>query len=427
MIDTTELQKTLIEYVDKKGHLSFEEGTALLNRVSKTDPDPTNEIGIRVNIYTEPNASEGWITEGGDYPSADSEKSVNLAVKYKAVFKTGSISLHAKVQQDANTMWDPVKKSVSRAIQGLKKIINGHMQASDGTGAIAVISANYNGGTPTVMTCGAARSTFGVQKLLKRKKIQIYDSTATTVRAAGVGAGPFEVSSTNKTARTATYTGNLPTDFLDQDIVVPDGSINNVMKGLPALLSISGDYFGQSRTANPTLQATEEDAAGAAGTISLMDKVFNIMVYKIGTEMDESQSDDLELWWSPAQRQNYRNQGFPLINLAKAGGAAERLELGFNRQEETVSGYKTNRDTDHVHSSISYIRASKMAMAQLMPPKVVDIGHGLLSPMTASSGQGYAAKFLFHLGYFGEFYSPEPYCLGVLKNLDVTNLPDGNK
>src|SRR6266542_2381803 len=138
MFDTTELQKTLIEYVDKKGHLSFEEGTALLNRVSKTPPDPTNEIGIRVNIYTEPNASEGWITEGGDYPIADSEKSVNLAIKYKACFKTGDISLHAKVQQDANTMWDPVKKGVSRAISGLKKIINGHMQASDGTGAIAV-------------------------------------------------------------------------------------------------------------------------------------------------------------------------------------------------------------------------------------------------------------------------------------------------
>lgn len=426
MYDTVELQKTLIEYVDKKGHLSFEEGTALLNRVSKTPPDETNEIGIRVNIYTEPNSSEGWITEGGDYPTADSEKSVNLAVKYKAVFKVGSITLHAKVQQDANTMWDPVKKGVSRAMSGLKKLINGHMHMSDGTGAIAIVSANYSGGTPTVVTCGATRGTFGVQKLLKRKKVQFYDATATTIRNGGVGGGPFEVSSTNRSARTGTFTGNLPTDILDTDLIVPENSINNVMKGLPGLLSASGNYFGQSRTANPTIQATEEDASGAAGTISLMDKVFNVMVYKIGTEMDESQADDLELWWSPAQRQNYRNQGFAL-KVINSGSNAERVELGFSRQEETVSGYKTNRDTDHVHSSISYIRASKMAMAQLMAPKVVDIGHGLLSPMTAASGQGYASKFLFHLGYFGEFYSPEPYCLGVLKNLDVTNLPDGNK
>lgn len=426
MFNVAELQKTLIEYVDKKGHLSFEEGTALLNRVGRGPKDPTNEIGIRVNIYTEPNASEGWISEGADYPKADSEKSVNLAIKYKACFKVGEISLHARVQEDANAMWNPISKGVSRAISGLKKIINGHMQASDGTGAIAVISANYNGGTPTVMTCGASRGTFGVQKLLKRKKIQIYDSTATTLRQAGVGPGPFEVSSTNRSSRTATYTSNLPTDFVDTDIVVPDGSVNNVMKGLPFIINDSGDYFGQSRTANPTLKATIEDAGGASATISLMDKVFNVMVYKIGTEMDEAETDDLELWWSPAQLQNYRNQGFSLREI-KGGPNAERLEQGFSRQGATVSGYKTNVDVDHVHSTVSYVRHSKLKMAELMPPKVLPLNGQLLVPATAASGQGYAAKFFFHLGYFGEFYSPEPYCLGALENCDVTNLPTGNQ
>lgn len=424
MIDVAELQKTLIEYIDKKGHLSFEEGTALLNRVSKTPPDPTNEIGIRVNVYTEPNASEGWIAEGGDYPEADSEKSVNLAVKYKAVFKTGTISLHAKVQQDANVMWDPVKKSVSRAISGLKKIINGHMCTSDGTGAIAVLSANFNGGTPTVITCGASRSTRGVQRLEKRKAVQIYDSTATTQRVGG-GADILHVASRSKSARTATFTENVPTDALDQDIVVPAGSVNNVMKGLPHIISASGNYFGQSRTANPTLQATEEDGADALASISLMDSVFNIMVYRIGTEEDNSTKEDMELWWSPAQRQNYRNQGFAL--KAFTGGKNEMLDLGFPRREETVSGYKTNVDVDLDDDKIWYIRASKMAMAELMKPKVIDIGDGLLSPMVAANGQGYASKFVFHLGYFGEFYSAEPYCLGVLNSLDVTNLPSGNR
>jgi hypothetical protein len=421
--NVAELQKIAIEYIDKKAHLSFEEGTALYNRVSKTPPDPTNEIGIRVNVYTEPNASEGWIAEGGDYPVADSDVSANLAVKYKRVFKTGSITLDAKVQQDANLMWDPVKKSVSRAISGLKKIINGHMQASDGTGAIAVISANYSGGTPTVITCGSARSTFGVQKLEKRKRVQIYDTTATTKRTGG-GADVLVVSSRSLSARTATFGSNIGTDVVDTDIVVPENSVNNVMKGLPFVVSASGTYFGQSRTANPTLQATEEDASSASGSISLMDKVFNVMVHKYGTEMDESSEDDLELWWSPAQRQNYRNQGFAL--KAFTGGKNESLDLGFPRREETVSGYKTNVDVDGDDSKIWYLRAKRLAMTQLMPPKVIDLGTGLLIPATASSGQGYAAKFFYHLGFYGEFYSAEPYAHGVLKNLDVTNLPSGN-
>ncbi len=423
--NVAELQKIAIEYIDKKAHLSFEEGTALLNRVSKTAPDPTNEIGIRVNIYTETNASEGWIAEGGDYPVADSDVSVNLAVKYKRVFKTGSITLDAKVQQDANLLWDPVKKSVSRAISGLKKIINGHMQASDGTGTIAILSANYNGGTPTVFTCGATRSTFGVQKLEKRKRLHIYDSTATTQRVGTVGAGALIVSARSLSGRTVTFTANGPSDVVDTDIIVPENSINNVMKGLPNLVSASGTFFGQSRTANPTLQATEVDASSASASISLMDQVFNVMVHKIGSEMDTSEQDDLELWWSPAQRQNYRNQGFAL--KAFTGGKNETLDLGFPRREETVSGYKTNLDVDGDDSKIWYLRASKLAMAQLMPPKVIDLGTGLLIPATAASGQGYSAKFFYHLGYYGEFYTPEPYCHGVLKNCDVTNLPSGNQ
>ena len=422
--NVAELQKIAIEYIDKKAHLSFEEGTALLNRISKTDPDPTNEIGIRVNIYTEPNASEGWIAEGGDYPVADSDVSVNLAVKYKRVFKVGSITLDAKVQQDANLMFNPIKKSVSRAISGLKKIINGHMQASDGTGTIAIVSANYSGGTPTVLTCGATRSTFGVQKLEKRKRVHVYDSTATTQRVGGVGAGALVVSSRSGSARTATFGANVPTDILDTDIIVPENSVNNVMKGLPFIVSASGTFFGQSRTANPTLQATEVDAASAAGTISLLDQVFNVMLQKIGQEMDESEQDDLELWWSPAQRQNYCNQGFAL--KAFTGGKDQTLDLGFPRREETVSGYKTNIDVDGDDSRVWYLRAGKLAMAQLMAPKVIDLGTGMLIPQTASSGQGYSSKFLYHLGYYGEFYTPEPYCHGVLKNLDVTNLPSGN-
>jgi hypothetical protein len=422
--NVAELQKIAIEYIDKKAHLSFEEGTALLNRISKTDPDPTNEIGIRVNVYTEPNASEGWIAEGGDYPQPDSDVSVNLAVKYKRVFKVGSITLDAKVQQDANLMFNPIKKSVSRCISGLKKIINGHMHVSDGTGTIATISANYSGGTPTVLTCGAARSTFGVQKLEKRKRVHVYDTTATTQRVGGVGAGALVVASRSGSARTATFVSNVPTDIVDTDIIVPENSVNNVMKGLQFIASASGTYFGQSRTANPTLQATEVDAASATGTISLLDAVFNTMLHKIGQDMDGSEEDDLELWWSPAQRQNYRNQGFAL--KAFMGGKNETLDLGFPRREETVSGYKTNVDVDGADDKIWYLRAGKLAMAQLMAPKVIDLGNGMLIPQTAASGQGYSSKFLYHLGYYGEFYSPEPYCQGVLKNLDVTNLPSGN-
>jgi hypothetical protein len=420
--NVAELQKIAVEYIDKAAHLSFEEGTALLNRIGKGPKDPTNEIGIRVNIYVEPNASEGWISEGGDYPVADADVSVNLAVKYKAAFKTGSMTLHAKVQQDANLMWDPVKKSVSRAISGLKKIINGHMFL-DGSGAIAVLSAAYSGGTPTVITCGSTRSTQGTQKLEKRKRVQIYDTTGVTPRTGG-GANVLAVSSRSLSSRTATFTSNVPTDAVDTDIVVPEGSVNNVMKGLNFIISTSGSYFGQSRTTYPGLKANETDASSAAGSISLMDQVFNVMVYRIGSDMDESTADDLELWWSPAQRQNYRNQGFAL--KAFTGGKNETLDLGFPRREETVSGYKTNVDVDCQDDKIWYVRASKLKMAELMPPKVIDLGTGLLIPQTAASGQGYSSKFIFHLGYFGEFYSPEPYCLGVLDNLDVTNLPSGN-
>lgn len=422
--NVAELQKIAIEYIDKKAHNSFQEGAALLARISKTDPDPTNEIGIRVNVFTEPNASEGWIAEGGDYPVSDSDVSVNLAVKYKRVFKVGSITLDAKVQTDANLMWNPVKKSVSRAITGLKKIINGHMQNSDGTGTIATISLAYSGGSPTLITCGATRSTRGVQALEKRKRVQIYDSLGTTQRVGTVGTGALIISSRNKSARTALFTANGPSDVVDTDLVIPENSVNNVMKGLPHICLDSGTYFGQSRTTSPGLKATVVDAASASASISLMDKVFNIMVHRYGTEMDESQEDDLELWWTPAQRQNYRNQGFALKAFTTKG---ETLDLGFPRREETVSGYKTNLDTDGDDSRIHYLRASKLAMAQLMPPKVLDLGGGLLIPATAASGQGYASKFFFHLGYYGEFYSPEPYALAVLENCDVTNLPSGNQ
>jgi hypothetical protein len=422
--NVAELQKIAIEYIDKKAYNSFQEGYRLLARISKTDPDPTNEIGIRVNVYTQPNASEGWIAEGADYPVADSDRSVNLAVKYKRVFKVGSITLDAKVQQDANLMWNPVKKSVSRAITGLKHLINGHLHNSDGIGAIANISLAYSGGSPTLITCGATRGTRGVQDLLINKRVQIYDALGTTQRVGAVGAGALIVASRNTSARTALFTANGPSDVVDTDQVIPENSVNNVMKGLPHIVGTSGTYFGQSRSANPGLKATDVDAAGASASISLMDSVFNVMVSRYGEEMDESTEDDLEIFWTQAQRQNYRNQGFALRSLPNKG---ETLDLGFPRREETVSGHKTNLDVNGDHSKIHYLRPSRLAMAQLMPPKVLDLGGGLLIPATAASGQGYASKFFYHLGYYGEFYSPEPYALGVLSDCDVTNLPTGNQ
>lgn len=419
--NAADTQKLLIEYVDKNVHTSFDESHGLLGMVERQDPDATNDIGIRVPVYVEPNSSEGWISESGDYPAADSEVRVNLNVRYKKVFSVGKLTVDTKVhdEQGANAFVKPISASVKACLSSLKKKISGHMY-EDGTGKIAVLSAAYSGGAPTVFTCGATRGDFGVQKLTKRKPVQIYDATATTLRNGTIGGTAIlTVSSYNKSARTVTFTSNGPSDAVDTDIVVPSGSVNNVVKGLDFITGTTGTYFGQSRATYEGLRGTDKAMSAGSNSASAMDSLSNQMKYKVG--VDEVMKTN-HIWvMSPEQEQGYKNEGYELRSFPGSDASLSGAGLGFKRGKLSHSDEEFMVDTSCPDSRMYYIDPAVLKLAMLRKVGLFELHAGvMLEPAISTAGTGaYNSDFFYHMGGFFEFFSPEPYRLGRLSGLAI--------
>lgn len=269
---------------------------------SKTEDVPTNYLGRQVTIETGPNPSLAYGNpDGGDFATPGNPTLDNLTVTYQWVNAGFEQTLAAMMNNNKETVDDPFKRAVKSSAKQFSQWLNYYVSAGNGTTALAIASANYAGGTPTVIAVNGATDGFGATRLVPLQYGFWYDPTGTTQRVGTVGAGVLRIASKTKIA--LTFTTNLPSDLVIGDIFVPEGGNTVGIKGLPYLIGNSGNLFNKSRTAVTQLQSQVIAVSGALTAASIL-QLYAQMGQATDTD-DSGQTDWFTIATAWAQWYNY--------------------------------------------------------------------------------------------------------------------------
>jgi hypothetical protein len=331
------------------------------NRLQSLPEEDSNAVGRKIKVRTGYNESESYapFSSTSGYAQGGNSTFTTFLVPYRTVSTQGEIDQEAIDNDDGSAYYHPVVDEMAATIMAGFKKINRACLMGDGTGAIAVLTANYNGGTPTVLTTAPSATVFGnkgAQFVKVGKKIQVYNSTGTTLRNGTIGGeGILTVSSVVKSTGVITFTSNAPSDAVVGDIIVPERSASRGIHGLPYWVDDSGSIFGVSRTSNPGLKSVKVD--GSSGSILVaVETMFSTMAHYIEEDVALSLNGQgmHEFFWSPTQREAYRKQA---LGLGMTMLGSEKIDTGYAHNEQ-INGYSFTVTKDHDNTKIHALKMS---------------------------------------------------------------------
>jgi hypothetical protein len=356
--NTTQIEKLVDPFWRESIQETDEHSASLWDFMQKSPTENANTLGQKWKVRTGYNESESWAAFNGQaFAQGGNSAFKNLFVPYRTVSKQGLITKEAIDNDDGKSKYHPVVQEFESALSVGMKQVNRALALGDGTGRIGVLSANYAGGSPTLVTT-APNTTFGnkgAQFIKPGKKIQIADPTGVTVRNGTVGAGPFTVSSLVLATGVITLSSNGPSDAVTNDIVVPEGAAGRGMHGLEYWVKNSGNLFELALATDPGLRSTI--VSGASGTLMLLiEQMFSAMAHYIDEEVALGINGQEKhcFFWSPTQREKYRKeaQGLGITMLGSS-----KIDTGYVHTEE-INGYTFKCSKDHSNNRINCLKKS---------------------------------------------------------------------
>lgn len=367
---------------------------------SDTENLGSNQLGVRLPIVVEDNASEVWrASDGGDFAQSGTEVYKNLTVTHTRVYKAAEFTADIR-QMDKDPRVAPiVTGAVSRANAWLKKSCNRQLFV-DGSGEVARYSSGT--GTTSIVMTSTSGNYFGATKVLKNGRYQWYDSTLATPRNGG---NVFTASSVARDTKTVVF-DTAPT-LSANDVLVVEGSVSSVLNGFMNMIGNSGSIHGQSRSTYPSLNATVINASGAPLSASLMGSIENTMAFKTGMEKI---GEGYSYIWSPVQRQKYLELGYELKQFI--GDNAGNFDAGFDGT--TFGNIKARVDVDCSDDSVILPGMSHFKKFQLLPIQALQFAGGdIFWPKLGSSGQNYADSWIVNLAGKLQVGVPNPSQCGA--------------
>lgn len=387
-----------------------------------TEENPTNYLGRQITIETKPNPSLAFGSlDGGDLATPSNPTLDNLTVTYQWMNAGLSQSYGAILNNDKETVGDPLQRSVKSSAQQFAQWMNYYVSAGNGTTALATSSANYSGGTPTVMTCNGTTDFFGAVRVVDGQKGYIYDSTGTTQRVGTVGTGVLTISSHTNTA--ITFSSNIPSDMVSGDIFVPEGTNTTGIKGLPYLVAASGNLFNKSRSSIPQLQSTVITASAALSTLFLY-RLYSQTAIKSGRS--EEETGWMSLCFPETQKAGYYNLTVttPQSHYFQHTTQAPQIDVGGQNLQFTWFGVRIRRFFWLLNNAVYLLDMESLKMAVLKQVgQIVNMpASDWLQALNVTTGN-YKAERQQWQDFAGDAYITTPHHCGVLQTLDTTNLP----
>lgn len=331
---------------------------AFWNRCQSMPEGDSNAVGRKVKVRTGYNESESYAAFGSasGYAQGGNSTFTTFLVPYRTVSEQVQIDQEAIDNDDGKAYYHPVVDELAATLMAGYKKLNRACLMGDGLATIGVLTANYAGGTPTLVTTapGTGFGNKGAQFIKPGKKVQIYDPTGATLRNGTIGGeGIVTVASKVPSTGVITMSSNGPSDAVIGDIVVPERSAQRGVNGLPYWVSNSGSIFTASRTTNPGLKSVMVD--GSSGSLMLaVESMFSQLAHYVEEDVALSLNGEgkHEFFWSPTQREAYRKQA---IGLGITMLGADKIDTGYAHQE-MINGYSFTTIKDHDNTKIHALK-----------------------------------------------------------------------
>lgn len=390
----------------------------------KTDEVPTNYLGRQVTIETGPNPSLAYGNpDGGDFATPGNPTLDNLTVTYQWMNAGFEQTLAAMMNNNKETVDDPFKRAVKSSAKQFSQWLNYYVSAGNGVTGLAIASASYAGGTPTVMVTNGATDGFGATRVVPLQYGFVYDPTGTTQRVGTVGAGVLRIASKTKTS--ITFTTNLPSDYIIGDIFVPEGGNTVGVKGLPYLIGNSGNLFNKSRTSIPQLQSQVIAVSGALTAASIL-QLYAQMGQATDTD-DSGQTDWFTIAMAWAQWYNYVSLTTVSPTFMHDSGGRPGADVGAKSLQTTWFGAPMRRfkwlRADELYMLSLKAEDGQKSFAMATLKKVGQILPGMpasdwVQAINGTTSSYRTARQQF-LDFAGDAYVRNPYAQGRLTGLSM--------
>jgi hypothetical protein len=405
---------------------------AFWNRIESMPEGDANALGRKVKVRTGYNESESFapFSSTSGYAQGGNSSFSTFFVPYRTVSTQLDLEQEAIEQDDGKSHYHPVVDEMASTMMAGYKKLNRACLMGDGTGAIGVLTANYSGATPTLVTCAPSATVFGnkgAQFVKPGKLIQIYNSAGTTLRNGTIGGEAIvRVASVNKATGVITLASNGPSDAVTNDIVVPERSAGRGINGLPYWVSSTGSLFGLSRSSVPGLQSVEVD--GSSGSIIFaVESMFSQLAHYIEEDvaLGINSGGAHEFFWSPTQREAYRKQalGLGIMTLG-----SDTVDVGYAHNEK-INGYNFTVIKDMDNTKIYALRLKDWYRVTRSkgpnPFEPTDIHGNRFYNKTDSQGRISGGISYIFRGYVN-VACRNVRTQAVIKNLPVAGLQTGN-
>lgn len=425
--NVAEAEVLMLEIVDPNVKKHFEESAKAIKLIPQGSAKFVNSRGVRLVGQVEPNPGMAWYGEGEQYATANTSKKIAMRVFFTRFSIARMLTGDALDTTSRESLLDALSSGLQEDTSTAMKQFNRDFYG-DGTGTLGIVSAVTTGanGTATFNATGSNSSPWGCRKILNRGSYQFINPSTGAVRVGGNAGGICN--SVSKVTSTGVVTFDIvSSDVAAGDLIVLANSYNRSIHGLAYHVNNdTGAYQGADRSVYEALRATVIDAAVSSTnqplSVSILDKAEYESLYRTGSDYSV---DDFMILSSPTQHAAYKALGY---NLVRFQGGSGKTNYDAGLRVESHNGHPWVLDVDAPNDKIYMLRKESFGKFEAKPFGILREGGQVLRPVMTfdtSAVGGYFDRFIYYIGSKVDIGCTEPFKQVLIKNLDVTNLPQG--
>lgn len=413
--NTAEAEVIMLEIVDPDIGKAFEQEAKLWNMMAAGEGTFTNNRGVRLVTYVEPNPGMGWYAEGGALPVGDTSRKVDMRVFYTRYAISGTITGDAIDVTKEESLLDALSSRMKEDTDTGIKEFNQQLY-QDGRGIKGTIDSSVGAITTGALGSVFLNAPYGARQMYRRGTYNFY-SQGGTQRTTGISNA---VASAVDTGTSKVTFDSVPTDTVNGDVLVYKDSWGRSIHGLPYHVNDdNGQYQGQSRATYPKLKSVVIDANDSELTVSLLDKLLFRMMYRTGGQ----DLGDIFILSSLTQQHQYMSLGY---QAKRWEGDAKKFDGAYTTIEH--AGRPWVIDTDCPDDDLYILNKKTWGKYQVRRFGVVDYNGEPLKQIPAYSSAGVGSwtdSYTWYIGGKFEIGCKLPHMNARLKNLNTDNLAGG--
>lgn len=416
-----------------KVYALFQNKTDIWGWLNKMPKDEVNYLGIKVPIEISANPSLSYGTGNNDaFATAQASNFDNYTVSY-VFLNQGTIETYAAyLNRNLQTSENMIEYQEESSARQFASFLNCYASRGDSTCALATVSTNYAGGTPTLAVCNGSTDSIGPSQLVTGGYYKFYNAAGTTQRTGTVGAGAIQLAS--KTTANAVFATDIPSDVVATDIIVPEtGGTTDAsagLYGLPIIIDSTGTYYGKNRSSYNGLASYEKTSAGTLTAAMLAETFFSICQRGGWFTGDGTTSllDQLHMICNTGNAQAYYALslnsgavvGSPLF-LNHEGGDRPTQDIGLRNFNQTWFGAPLKVGNNVRGDEIYFSSPKELRRAVLKDVGDISGAFPASDYLQSVDGSGnWLTARIKYKDFWGNIWAPNPSRLGKISGITLT-------